>query len=346
MKKKVIIAVVAILALVLFFPVPFQSYDDGGTREFKALTYKIVKWNRMQADDLCYNSTRFYFFPKNLKSVDELWKEIDREPENSPANSDETAAEIYSPVSFNGCFSLKIPQNWVSSEVEVDEQMMYSKEMTFKPIGSEGYMSIQYYPDNLFAVCGTGLECKDITLDSGAKASVGYYDGSADWAFITISEQREYVFVNNGLAGGDALTGLEIAKSVSFSDSFGLSMSFAPDGNRGGKLTFRQSSAIGTPRGELYTGTAYSLEAFYCGEWVSYQEYMQKAFDYDYLQPDFAWTMQAYLIPVDDELVMDIGFTDAYGELEPGRYRICKSVSDSIGTGNSVKKTYYAEFTI
>lgn len=56
--------------------------------------------------------------------------------------------------------------------------------------------------------------------------------------------------------------------------------------------------------------------------------------------------MQAYLIPVDDELVMNIEFTDTYGELEPGRYRICKSVSDSIGTGNSVEKTYYAEFTI
>ena len=73
---------------------------------------------------------------------------------------------------------------------------------------------------------------------------------------------------------------------------------------------------------------------------------MQKAFLYDYLQPDFAWTMQAFLIPVDDETVTDIGFTDTYGELEPGRYRICKSVSDSIGTGNSVEKTYYAEFTI
>ena len=48
MKKRVVIAVSAILllALILFLPIPTGKYDDGGTREYSALTYKIVVWNK------------------------------------------------------------------------------------------------------------------------------------------------------------------------------------------------------------------------------------------------------------------------------------------------------------
>lgn len=74
--KKWIIAAAALLAAVLIVPIPTASFDDGGTREFKALTYKIVKWNHMYEGDLCYNSTRFYFGKDKNKPVSELWKEI------------------------------------------------------------------------------------------------------------------------------------------------------------------------------------------------------------------------------------------------------------------------------
>lgn len=75
--KKIIISALVIILAVLFVPVPGASYDDGGTREFKALTYKIVKWNRIYEGDLCYNLTRFYRYPESKKSIDELWKDID-----------------------------------------------------------------------------------------------------------------------------------------------------------------------------------------------------------------------------------------------------------------------------
>ena len=43
MKKKILISVIAIvvLAAILFVPIPRGSYDDGGTREWVALTCKI-----------------------------------------------------------------------------------------------------------------------------------------------------------------------------------------------------------------------------------------------------------------------------------------------------------------
>ena len=73
-KKKIIIIVIVILA-VLFIPsFPGTVFRDGGTRELKALAYKIVIWNRLTEDGV-YHKTRVYFFPKNMKSIDELWEE-------------------------------------------------------------------------------------------------------------------------------------------------------------------------------------------------------------------------------------------------------------------------------
>ena len=73
MKKKILIPIliVALLALLLV-PVPTGVYKDGGTREYTALTYKIVDWNRLTGDDT-YEKTKLYLFPNNFKSIDSLW---------------------------------------------------------------------------------------------------------------------------------------------------------------------------------------------------------------------------------------------------------------------------------
>ena len=85
MKKKIMIPVIVVIALllVLFLPIPQGSYDDGGTREYTALTYKIVTWKRfvsvhnedgeMERIDT-YTHTSVYWLPDNYKSIDELWE--------------------------------------------------------------------------------------------------------------------------------------------------------------------------------------------------------------------------------------------------------------------------------
>ena len=85
MKNRMIVAfiILTVSALVLFTPIPTGSYDDGGTREYSALTYKIVKWNRNEitvdengtmVGDGIYKNTTVYWFPDNFKRIDELWK--------------------------------------------------------------------------------------------------------------------------------------------------------------------------------------------------------------------------------------------------------------------------------
>ncbi len=81
-KSKIALTIALVLVLlVLFFPIPRGTYDDGGTREFTALTYKLVIWNRIQLElsedgevrDATYRRTSVYLFPDNFKTIDELW---------------------------------------------------------------------------------------------------------------------------------------------------------------------------------------------------------------------------------------------------------------------------------
>ena len=72
MKKKFWIVAAALFLAVLFVPFPKGPYKDGGTREYAALTYKIVEWNRLTADGP-YQATRVYWFPGNFQSIDRLW---------------------------------------------------------------------------------------------------------------------------------------------------------------------------------------------------------------------------------------------------------------------------------
>ncbi len=76
LKKKIRIPIVSavILLAVLFMPIPSGVYKDGGTREYKALTYRIVNWNRLTADNV-YEKTSVYFGADCFKSIDELWEQ-------------------------------------------------------------------------------------------------------------------------------------------------------------------------------------------------------------------------------------------------------------------------------
>lgn len=73
MKKKIWIPIVIFVLLAVFLvPIPTGTYRDGGTREYTALTYKIVAWNHLTGDST-YNKTKVYLFPDNFKSIDSLW---------------------------------------------------------------------------------------------------------------------------------------------------------------------------------------------------------------------------------------------------------------------------------
>ena len=108
MKKKIWIPIAAVVVLlaVLFVPIPKGSFDDGGTREYVSLTYKIVKWNRIVSADEVYEKTRIYFGADRNKTIDELWKleytEPIKQPTDGPVNTDEEKNLIAVIVEYNG----------------------------------------------------------------------------------------------------------------------------------------------------------------------------------------------------------------------------------------------------
>ena len=64
MKKKIIIIVIVLL-LILFVPIRIK-HKDGGTVEYRALTYRIFKWNKLNPDGSYYVSKDIYIFPNNF----------------------------------------------------------------------------------------------------------------------------------------------------------------------------------------------------------------------------------------------------------------------------------------
>ena len=83
MKKKIWIPILIVVGLaILVIPIPTSVCRDGGTREYMAMMYKIVDWNRL-IEDGKYDKTKVYFFPKNFKSLDELWAEEEQHVEHT-----------------------------------------------------------------------------------------------------------------------------------------------------------------------------------------------------------------------------------------------------------------------
>ena len=84
MKKKIWIPIVIVALLaILVTPIPTGVYNDGGTREYTALTYKVVDWNRLTDDGSTYSATKVYFFPNNFRSIDNLWYKEEPNVEHS-----------------------------------------------------------------------------------------------------------------------------------------------------------------------------------------------------------------------------------------------------------------------
>ncbi len=94
----------------------------------------------------------------------------------------------------------------------------------------------------------------------------------------------------------------------------------------------------GSLSGELYTGAAYTLEVFENDKWV----------DVATKNPDqpLVWNSMAYAIPNNELTKWEINFEYAYNDLQPGTYRIGKSIMDFRGAGDYDQKTYYAQFNI
>lgn len=68
---------------------------------------------------------------------------------------------------------------------------------------------------NFFGVCGTGLEMKELELEDGNTANVGFYDDNEKWSFITFDiSEEEIVAHNEGLTLEESNEALSMFKTL------------------------------------------------------------------------------------------------------------------------------------
>ena len=125
------------------------------------------------------------------------------------------------------------------------------------------------------------------------------------------------------------------ASSQAAQAPWGLSLEAKDVTPTGLTLVFTQQG--GNPTGQLQYGSDYALEVEQDGAW--------QAVPYA-AQGDWAWTSEAYLVPMDSQTEQDVDWTFLYGSLPAGHYRLEKRVMDFRDTGDYDTQDYEVEFTI
>lgn len=99
----------------------------------------------------------------------------------------QTVVETFDGVTI----SLSIPQGW-QWEIAQDGR----QGIQLRPQGQEGILGVYYYSGG-FGVCGTGLHQETVTLHSGLEGSMGTYDNSPVFDFISFRDY-ECAVINDG----------------------------------------------------------------------------------------------------------------------------------------------------
>lgn len=278
-----------------------------------------------------------------------------------PADIEEIRPEETSGMSVEqggpyGCISISLPEEWrsVTYSVDSDDSFYGLYGIQFYPEGAEdGYVRVMYIDS--FGVCGTGLVEETKTV-AGKSAYVGTYDNNRYWDFIAFNEDYKGIvaltyFVDDWWDEyedqvSDILDTLVFDRSVredsvyvfdreSENDEMGLSFSLKNISSTGATLVFRQFDENAIDK-ELIYGDAFVLEELKDGEWVSVPTVIE----------NYGFNDIAYIIFPGDTAETELDWGWLYGELEPGEYRIGKSVMDAAEGGSHGKSMLYAHFIL
>lgn len=116
-------------------------------------------------------------------------------------------------------------------------------------------------------------------------------------------------------------------------DSWGIALSSTNVSNTG--LTLICSQNGGEITGELQTGEKYWIEEKVDGKWQELSTPEKPI-----------WQDLSYTIKMQNLTQWDIQWSDLYGTLPQGKYRIGKEIQDFRGGSDYDEKAYYAEFVI
>lgn len=207
MKKKILIIGIIIILLVLLVPIP-RHLKDGGTIEFKALTYKVAKVHRL-------NDNNENGYDEGIR-IEILGKEIFNNVSIKKEENEEKEQEVqkYSAVIDGLKLELDIPNDWNYQEEELKKDSTYLFALNLYKDESKRNATL-YFFKNDFYVCGTGRTTKELILNNNDIVTIGYYGVNDSWNHITFSDvYPEIAIINNGLLDDEAAEVLEFIKTL------------------------------------------------------------------------------------------------------------------------------------
>ena len=115
---------------------------------------------------------------------------------------------------------LNIPNNWNYEEIPKNEENDFYKYALKLYKNNENQYAMLYFYNDPFGVCGTGRTSKNIILNNGKEATVGYYDGNKNWADISFYNTNKNIAVMNyGLIDEDADEVIQFIKTINITEN-------------------------------------------------------------------------------------------------------------------------------
>ena len=115
---------------------------------------------------------------------------------------------------------LNIPNNWNYEEIPKNEENDFYKYALKLYKNNENQYAMLYLYNDPFGVCGTGRTSKNIILNNGKEATVGYYDGNKNWADISFYNTNKNIAVMNyGLIDEDADEVIQFIKTINITEN-------------------------------------------------------------------------------------------------------------------------------
>ena len=252
------------------------------------------------------------------------------------ANTQEVKGTTVTQPGPYGSITLTIPDGWEYRACSAGDDALFGSSYGIQicPVGQKGCVEIGY--SDAFGVCGTGLEEKHETV-AGADANIGYYDGSKIWSYVVFRGDNEKIVAEtwdvdtwwnldatNLLTYGDQVMQILDTLQYDASEQMGAIGVYDEDSGNdeiGAQTVIRKVSKTAATvefmrydpqlEGEYMTGEYFSVEKKNGNQW--------EALD---AKDDVAFKDIGILIPKEEGVSHEYDWTDLYGELEPGDYRI------------------------
>ncbi len=231
----IIISIIILLGVIFFvdykrvsnfkepiFVIHTHVLKDGGSYTGYGLGYRVdVKKNISAENGISLESVEMYIFNHLVAGAVSDTNSAISNGDNVQSNANNTEDyKKYSKTIDNVKIELDIPNEWEYEEMPKNEENDFYKYALKIYKNNENQYGMLYFYNDIFGVCGNGRTTKNITLNNGGKAIIGYYDGNKNWEDISFDNiNRNIAILNYGLVDDEAEEVIEFIKTINITEN-------------------------------------------------------------------------------------------------------------------------------